>query len=204
LKRKLIIAAIIIITFVLLVAIILAKSMAISSNPAIEVAKDLKRVNLKDKNIFIRTTSNDTFSGSWISFPKAGSGYLFDINKGKEMKINSIRAGGFSPDIRILGKYNGYIYVYITNNGINKIKDGKVSKVASSSTYNIQIISNKLLYATNKHNQGTTEKTSTIHVINLDNNQDSIIYQGDQIKGAKINANGYIAVEKLVNTKKNN
>ncbi|MDD4387432.1 MAG: hypothetical protein PHD15_06775 [Clostridia bacterium] len=209
-KKKSILIAIVIITIALITLAIISifpnlilKSIFSKHITLPDITKELNKMESNCEYIFVRTKSNTSSYNGWITIYNEGSGYAINNTTNEILELNSIRSGNLAPDVEIIGKHNDYVYIYMTNEGISKIKDGKYSNIVSYPTpSNIQIKSNNLLYVSSQYDSSTEEMTYTVNLLNLDNEINTIIYQGKDYVKAKLNDNGVVAIEKLVN--KNN
>lgn len=164
-----------------------------------KVAIAIKDSTASDGIMLVRTRSK-TSSGSMgaLEFYEEGNNYIVSKKTGKFTLADFEKVGGLnsSNDIKIIGKYNGYTYVYCVSEGITKIKDGKVEKIIEyANPSNIQIKSNKLLYVINN----LKTEVSEVNLMNLDSGSSNVIYEavGRDYVDAKLNDNGTVIAERL-------
>lgn len=147
------------------------------TNTTANIASDFKKLDLNDEYLIIRTLSQDsTGFGTWLSWNKPGSGYALNLSSNQITKVNSIK-GVAGRDIVILGKYNDYIYIYQTNKGINKIKDGKSYNIISYPTPTFRLLDDYLLYSIGEYNSDNNTRSNTIYLMNLNDENTTIIYE---------------------------
>lgn len=156
---------------ILLITCILFVLVSVLSTPLIhKFAYDIKNLPTDNNQIYVSTSSTDNSR-------EYNNNYIVDINSGEYFSIKEsmvYSAGEEVASTVVLGKYNGYSYVYISTEGIAKIKNGISSMVVSKSDIDsISMKSNRLVYEDCNYFAMCKET----HLVNLDNEEDKIIIQ---------------------------
>lgn len=163
--------------YIVLVAIIMAISIitfsyicfTVNLNPKINAfAKETKNLPIDNNQLYISTNATSLYR-------EYSNNYAVDINSGKYFSIKQKMTYDASEDsstVAVLGKYNGYTYVYVDTEGISKIKNGKSSMVVPETHIeHVSMKSNRLVYEDCNY-FGTCQET---HLVNLDNGSDKTI-----------------------------
>lgn len=153
-------------------------------------AKEIKNLPTDNSQVYISTSATDNHRGY-------DNNYVVNSNSGKYFIIKQrmiFSSNEDSSTVIVLGKYNGYTYVYVDTEGIAKIKNGKSSLVLSRTHIdNISMKSNRLVYEDCDYFAMCKET----HLVNLDNESDKTIIKSNDYKhlyssGIVLYKSGYI------------
>jgi len=135
-------------------------------------ANEIKNLPIDNNQLYISTSATDAYRGY-------DNNYVLDSNSGKYFSIKESTISSANEDIvstNVLGKYNGYTYIYVSSEGIAKIKNGKSSMVVSRANIdNISMKSNRLIY----EDCDWFSMCRETHLVNLDNEVDKILMQSN-------------------------